>query len=432
MKRIISLCLALTLLAVVFCLPANAASVYLSGPSSAESGSTVTFSVQASAGEGLTGLSATIIPDSGLVVKSVSGCPAGWLSASNTNAISIAGTSAVSSVSITITCEVTGNPGDSRTLTLSNVKTSDPNGNDAAAGGSSKTISVAAPKSGENRLASLSASGYSISFNENTTTYDIGKVPFDVKSISINAKAKDPEASVKIAGNGLVVGQNTITVTVTAPNGSAKQYYIKVVREQDPNYKPGSDGTLSELSISNGTMSPVFDSKIKEYVVYLPYEVETFSAEGKAAAEKALGVKNIEEAKLKVGTNELSVVCTAEDESKTEYKLYVVRMDQFGGKDTVGVPASLLDKVAEPEAKDEEPVEVKQGVSPVVLAIAAVACLLLGFAIGAVVFRKKDKAVEPELEDEVLAEAPETSEDATPFKVDDNYLKYFEDPDKKE
>ncbi len=432
MKKLLSIILVLTLFAVAFCIPANAASVSLSGPTSAESGSTVTFSVQASAGEGLTGLSATIIPDSGLVVKSVSGCPAGWLSASNTNAISIAGTNTVSSVSVTITCEVTGNPGDSRTLTISNVKTSNANGQDSAAGGSSKTISVAAPKSGENRLASLSASGYSISFSENTTTYDIGKVPFDVSSISINAKAKDPEASVKIAGNGLVVGPNTITVTVTAPNGSAKQYYIKVVREQDPNYKPGSDGTLSELSISNGTMSPVFDPKIKEYVVYLPYEVETFSAEGKAAAEKALGVKNIEEAKLKVGTNELKVVCTAEDESKTEYILYVVRMDQFGGKDTVGVPASLLDKVAEPEVKDEEPVAVKQGVSPVVLAIAAVACLLLGFAIGAAVFRKKDKAVEPELDDEVLPETPETSENAAPFTVDDNYLKYFDDTDKKE
>lgn len=432
MKKLLSIILVLTIFAVAFCIPANAASVSLSGPTSAESGSTVTFSVQASAGEGLTGLSATIIPDSGLVVKSVSGCPAGWLSASNTNAISIAGTNTVSSVSVTITCEVTGNPGDSRTLTISNVKTSNANGQDSAAGGSSKTISVAAPKSGENRLASLSASGYSISFNENTTTYDIGKVPFDVSSISINAKAKDPEASVRIAGNGLVVGQNTITVTVTAPNGSSKQYYIKVVREQDPNYKPGSDGTLSELSISNGTLSPVFDSKVKEYVVYLPYEVETFSAEGKAAAEKALGVKNVEEAKLEVGTNELKVVCTAEDESKTEYILYVVRMDQFGGKDTVGVPASLLDKAEEPEVEEEAPAQVKQGVSPIVLAIAAVACLLLGFAIGAVVFKKKDKAVEPELEDEVLAQAPESSEEREPFTVDDNYLKYFEDTDKKE
>ena len=429
MKKIIPLCIVLAIFVVALCIPASAASVYLSGPSSAESGSTVTFSVQASAGEGLTGLSATIIPDSGLVVKSVSGCPAGWLSASNTNAISVAGTSAVSSVSITITCEVTGNPGDSRTLTLSNVKTSDPNGNDAAAGGSSKTISVAAPKSGENRLASLAASGYSISFNENTTTYDIGKVPFDVKSISINAKAKDPEASVKIAGNGLVVGQNTITVTVTAPNGSAKQYYIKVVREQDPNYKPGSDGSLSELSISNGTLSPVFDPKIKEYVVYLPYEVETFSAEGKAAAEKALGVKNIEETKLQVGTNEFKLVCTAEDESKTEYILYVVRMDEFGGKDTVGVPASLLDKADEPEVKEEEPAQVKQGVSPVILGIAAVACLLLGFAIGAVVFNKKNKA--DVIEDEPQIEPVEATESDEIFKVDDNYLNYFEDEDKK-
>ena len=389
MRKLLPLILTIAIFIAISTISASAASAWVSGPSSVESGSEVTFSVQASGSEGITGLSGTLVPESGIVITSVSGCPSGWMSASNTNAISIAGTNAVTSLEVVVRCKVTGDVGSTKTLTLSGAKISDSNGADTAAGSPSKTITIAAPKSGENNLASLSISGHPISFSAGTTSYDIGKVPFETKSLNISATAKDPAASVSISGNSLVVGDNYVKVNVTAANGSVKTYTIKVNREQDPNYVPGSDGTLSELTISHGDLSPVFDSKVKEYVVYVPFEVDVFSAMGKANAELAKEVKNVEDQKLEIGVNEIKVVCTAEDDSVTEYTIYVVRMDEFGGKDTVGLPASLIDlPVDEPT---DVPVDETKGfvITPLIAGGIGLVCLLIGFGIGALVFKKK-------------------------------------------
>ncbi|MBR5991187.1 MAG: cadherin-like beta sandwich domain-containing protein, partial [Clostridia bacterium] len=391
MKKILLITLTIAALVALVVIPANAASVSLSGPSSAESGSEVTFAVTAGGSEGITGFSATIVPESGLVVESVSGCPSGWMSASNTNAISIAGSNSVTGIEVYIKCKVTGDVGATKTLSLANVKVSDANANDSTLGAPSKSISIAAPKSGENRLASLSVAGYSLSpaFSENTTSYSIGEVPYDVGSVTVNATAKDSAAKVSTQGTALAVGQNYVKVNVTAPNGSVKTYTIGVTRKQDPNYKPSTDGSVAEIAVSYGDLSPAFDSKIKEYVVYVPYEVEKMTVSGRAAAQLAKGVKNIEEQELKVGINELVLQCTAEDDSVTDYTIYVVRMDEFGGKDTVGLPASLInadkpepEETTEPSDDDNQAEPEKLGNNWLVTAGAGVLCLLIGGGAG--------------------------------------------------
>lgn len=409
MKRLIPLIFTIAIFVAVSTISASA-SVSLSGPSSAESGSTITFSVQASSSGGITGLSATIVPESGLVVESVSGCPSGWMSASNTNAISVAGANAVNSVEVYIKCRITGDPGSSKTLSLSGAKVSDANGADTSEGSRSKTVTISTPKSGDNTLASLSIAGHAISFSPSTTSYSIGTVSFDTKSLSINANANDSDAKVSVSGNSLVVGDNYVKVNVTAPNGSVKTYTIKVTREQDPNYVPGSDGSLSSLTISHGDLSPAFDKKIQEYVVYVPFEVDLFSATGTANAALAKGVKNVADQKLEVGVNEIPIVCTAEDDSKTTYTVYVVRMDEFGGKETIGLPASLSDiylqdDPAEPEAETEDVAAPEKGfeITPLIAGGIGLLCLLLGFGIGTLIF-KKMATVDPEPEFPVFEE----------------------------
>lgn len=393
MKKLLPLILIVALIMSAAALPASAASVSLSGPSSAESGSEVTFAVTASGGEGITGFSATIVPESGLVVQSVSGCPSGWMSASNTNAISVAGSNAVTGLEVYIKCKVTGDVGATKTLSLANVKVSDSNANDSALAAPSKTITVAAPKSGENRLASLTVSGYTLSpaFSENTTSYTIGKVPFDVKSVSVTGKAKDSAATVSVQGAALAVGENYVKVNVTAPNGSVKTYTISVTREQDPNYKPDTDGSLAALAVSEGKLSPAFDKDTKEYVVYVPYETEKITISGQAAAKLAKGVKNLEDIELEVGVNELVVECTAEDDSVTKYTVYVVRMDEFGGKDTLGLPASLIGAEPEPEPEPEpeakEPEKAGDGAPWWLLAVVGVVGLGVGFGSAFLILR---------------------------------------------
>lgn len=268
----------------------------------------------------------------------------------------------------------------------------------------SKTVE--APLSNDATLASLTVSNATLSpaFNAGTLNYSCGKVKFDVAKLGVAATAHDPGASVSVSGANLGVGKNTISIVVTAPSGDKKTYTISVEREQDPNYKPSNDGSLTGIELSEGTLSPEFNVKNKEYVVYLPFEVKNITIKGTAANELAKGVEGVENAELKVGVNELVLKVTAEDDSVTEYTIYVVRMDEFGGKDTVGLPASLIDlPVDEPT---DVPVDETKGfvITPLIAGGIGLVCLLIGFGIGALVFKKK-KAKAP-----VEEKAPEILE----------------------
>ena len=120
--------------------------------------------------------------------------------------------------------------GQSTTITLNNVKgSSDSSVTNGT--GASKTITVNIPKSSNNNLSSLTVDGTSVkNFNMNTTTYDLGTVPADKSSISINAVAADSKATVTGAGTKTVnYGQNTFKIVVTAENGSTKTYQIKII-----------------------------------------------------------------------------------------------------------------------------------------------------------------------------------------------------------
>lgn len=436
MKKLISIFAVLVIAISLLVIPAHAVSGGLAGSTSTPRPGetfTVTFRVDGQ----VTGFQGNLNYDSSVVtLQSVnSRCGGGWSFSQSGGSIVAYDTAATSPQTAGLfdaVFKVNGGVAVGTGISVSfSGKVTPADGSASSGVGSTFSASVAAPLSDDCELASLTVGNATLSpaFSPSTTNYSCGKVKFDVAKLNVSATAHDNSASVAVNGANLAVGKNTVRVVVTAPSGKTKTYSIAIEREQDPNYVPSKETDLSSLTVSEGKLSPEFAIKTREYVVYLPYEVETISIKGESANELIKEIKNIEDYKLKVGVNELKIEITAEDDSIGTYTLYVVRMDEFGGKDTVGVPASLLDKAEEPEVKDEEPAEVKAGVSPVVLAIAAVACLLLGFAIGAAVFKKKNKV--DALEDEPLIEPIETAESDEFFKVDDNYLSYFEDEDKK-
>jgi hypothetical protein len=67
------------------------------------------------------------------------------------------------------------------------------------------------------------------------TTYNYtASVPNGTTSVGVTATAADGGATVSISGNtNLQVGPNTITITVTAANGSVRIYTIIVTRDVD-------------------------------------------------------------------------------------------------------------------------------------------------------------------------------------------------------
>ncbi len=93
-----------------------------------------------------------------------------------------------------------------------------------------------------NKLNGLGADGFTLTptFNKDTVSYDL-IVDHSVTNVTINASAIDSTASVRGTGSiQLQSGNNEITVTVRAQNGSERNYVIHVVRQTNgPTYNAG-------------------------------------------------------------------------------------------------------------------------------------------------------------------------------------------------
>jgi len=257
------------------------------------------------------------------------------------------------------------------------------------------SVTVAPPKSGNNNLKSLTVSNANISpaFSKDVLNYQT-TVPFSVSSLNITAVPEDAKASVSISGNNLKVGNNTVIITVTAENGSKKEYKINVVREQDPNYVPASEARLKSLGVAyGGLLSPEFSQDVTSYVIYLPYEVDKLDFTGEPLDSKAtvegLGIKELAE-----GVNIIKITVTAEDGKTTkEYVITAVRMPRYDGSNPVQPSGSPEPGKTEDPGKTNEPetaaphtaVPGGSSESGVALALVIVLCaifLLLGAGIG--------------------------------------------------
>ena len=87
--------------------------------------------------------------------------------------------------------------------------------------------------SSNNYLKSLEIDGYEITFDKETNEYKI-TVKSDVTSLDIKATPEDSRARVEITGNEkFKKGNNTVTITVTAEDGSTREYKITVNKEAE-------------------------------------------------------------------------------------------------------------------------------------------------------------------------------------------------------
>lgn len=129
---------------------------------------------------------------------------------------------------------------------------SDINAQQKAITGSSVTVTVVDNKSDNADLSALKVSKGTLSpaFNKNTTKYKV-LVGNTVKSCTVTASAADKDAKVAIAPNvsTLTVGDNTRTITVTAPSGKTKVYTVVISRsaaDTSSMENPSSSDTSSD------------------------------------------------------------------------------------------------------------------------------------------------------------------------------------------
>ena len=339
MKRKLSRFLACCLLAMLFLLPqrAEAAGASFSGSSSLRPGDkvTVTFSVS---GSNIVAIQGTLSYDSSLELTGTSRLLSDpWAMDMNGSTVVLYDNSlthAISNASVfsaTFRVKSSVAPGTTVSASVKNITVSD-GSSDTSLGNASWSATIAAPLSSNASLSSLSCSSGTLSpsFSSGTTSYSV-TVPYDVTSLSLSYKTQDSGARVSVSGNSLSVGSNTVTLTVTAANGNTKYYVIYATRQQDPNYVPSSNALLSSITSTKGTLSPVFTPEGKDYVLYVPYEVQKIEVGGVAQDGKARSVTG-SSAELEPGDNVLTVVCVAEDgKTKEEYTVHVYRMPVYEG-----------------------------------------------------------------------------------------------------
>lgn len=176
-------------------------------------------------------------------------------------------------------------------------------------------------------LSSLEVVGYELSpyFNKNNLTYTV-IIPEDVTSIEINAEAEAEGAIVRISGNTRLTRQeNTVTVRVTAEDGTSRAYSITVLKAPEVNLK------LDSLQIEGLELNPVFDEDTFYYTSSL-VDTELTSLNVNAVAnDETANVEVIGADNLVDGENLINIVVSNDDET-TIYQVNV-DVDMLGEKE---------------------------------------------------------------------------------------------------
>ena len=204
-------------------------------------------------------------------------------------------------------------------------------------------------KSRNSDLASLEIAEGVISpeFSSSTTEYTIS-VPNEVTTLSISAVADSSKATTKIEGNEeLQVGDNNITITVTAEDGSTSTYTIVAKRAN-------AELALASLSIyyidENGEkvdigLSPEFSLDKYEYKLekIVPHTVKDILVEGISNRENAT-IEITGNQDLKSGKNEITIRVTVQtEEGLEEQKTYSIQLEKE--EEPVVVPLTTAGKI---------------------------------------------------------------------------------------
>ena len=345
MKKHISIFLLVAILIVaVFPVTAFAASASasLTGPGTVRAGDTITVSFHLN-GSGIYGVSGSLSYDSSQVTlsKTSQKIASPWAVEFNGNSFvaydnnldsPINGNKTIFTATFTVKSL---SAGTKINISCTGVTASDGSA-DTGVGTVTYSATIAEPLSTNNDLKSLTVGNATISpaFSAGTTSYT-ASVPYEVFKLNVTATAADAKAKVSVDSPTLTVnGTTKVTVTVTAENGATKTYTISVKRAQDPNYVPSGENNLSDMKIDGFMLSPGFSADKDEYVVWLPYEVDSINVSGSTKDGKA-SVEVVGGDNLVAGEdNVVKVICTAENGEKKEYTIIVKRAAEHGTEAT--------------------------------------------------------------------------------------------------
>ena len=202
------------------------------------------------------------------------------------------------------------------------------------------TVTRAEPPSTDATLRGLILSRVDFGTFDSTTTSYTAQVAYSVSQTSVTPTVNDPAASYVIKLGGvtdadgtisLAVGNNVITVVVTAEDDSTTQTYTVRVTRAEP---PSTDATLKGLTLSDVSFG-TFSSATTSYTAQVANSVTettvtpTVNDSGASYVITLGGVTDADGTiSLAVGSNVIIVVVTAEDGVTTQTYTVTVTREQ--------------------------------------------------------------------------------------------------------
>ena len=203
----------------------------------------------------------------------------------------------------------------------------------------------------------VSSGTLSPSFSAGTLSYS-ASVANAVSSITVTPTTTSSAATVKVNGvavssgsasgsTTLLVGSNTLTLVVTAQDGSTTSTYTLIVTRAAASLS--SVASLSALVLSSGTLSPVFATGTAAYTASVDNAVSSVTLTPTASnANATIKVNSASVTSggasgalaLVVGSNVLSVLVTAQDGATT--RTYTVTLSRAASAVVASCPAGAI------------------------------------------------------------------------------------------
>lgn len=178
---------------------------------------------------------------------------------------------------------------------------------------SSSSSSTTTKKSSNTNLSSITISTIDFTFHKDTYQYEL-EVDGIIDHIIIDAKTEDSKANVDGLGEyELEIGENTITLDVSAEDGTTNTYIINIKRKDN-------NANLSSLTIPG--IDFTFNTDILEYTLEVPHEVEKIEVLATPESEFAK-IEGAEEYLLENEQTIIEVIIKAEDNTEKTYKLTI-------------------------------------------------------------------------------------------------------------
>ena len=185
------------------------------------------------------------------------------------------------------------------------------------------SLVVTREKSNIATLSSLTVTNGSFnpSFTENTLEYEV-TVPVDTTEFDVAAITKEPHANITSG-----VGHYTMTesskkvevVVISEDLSTTNTYILNVIRTKS------SINTLSDITVSEGSLSPEFNADTTSYTVNVGGSIDSIDIGATVSDSRATILSGTGTHSLNVGNNPITISVQSESGAKLDYVVTVVR-----------------------------------------------------------------------------------------------------------